>query len=491
MAPPERPWGAVIVVGTLPLRLEPFQRRFLRAAEGVSTAALSLPRGNGKSWLAARIAADAIPHLSETQEIVVCAASVQQGRIVGRFVREMLGESGWDYRDTAQDFTVRRAVAGHRRGAPVKMRVQGSNGKTAMGLVNVPLVIADEPGAWEANGGALMHDAIQTAQGKPGSPLRAVYIGTLAPALSGWWHDLIAGGSREGIHVTALQGDRKRWEDLRHVYAVNPLSRVSAEFRETLRRERNEAREDSRLRARFLSYRLNVPSADESAVLLSVEDWQRIEARAVPPREGRPIVAYDLAGGRAWSAAVGIWRTGRIEALAVAPGIPSLEDQERRDRVPAGVYRMLAETGALRIAEGLRVQPPGELHRAAVDAWGPAEVILCDRFRLGELQDVVGSTPLSPRVARWSEAGEDIRAVRKLAADGPLSCAEGSRPLLAASLSAAMVVNDDQGNTRLKKKGTNNQARDDVAAALVLAAGAYHRSQRAPRQRWRYRGMAA
>ena len=173
----------------------------------------------------------------------------------------------------------------------------------------------------------------------------------------------------------------------------------------------------------------------------------------------------------------------------MAPGIPSLAEQEKRDRVPAGVYQVLRETGALRVAEGLRVQPPIELHRAALSAWGPPEVILCDRFRLGELQDAVGNVPLSPRVARWSEAASDIRALRRLAADGPLACAESSRALITASLSAAMVVNDDQGNTRLKK-GTNNQARDDVAAALVLSAGAYVRSQRVPRQRWRYSGMA-
>ena len=51
-----------------------------------------------------------------------------------------------------------------------------------------------------------------------------------------------------------------------------------------------------------------------------------------------------------------------------------------------------------------------------------------------------------PRVTRWSEASEDIRAVRKIAADGPLACEESSRLLVAASLSAAMVKNDDQGS---------------------------------------------
>ena len=53
-----------------------------------------------------------------------------------------------------------------------------------------------------------------------------------------------------------------------------------------------------------------------------------------------------------------------------------------------------------------------------------------------------------------------------------------------------MVKNDDQGSVRLAKRGTNNTARDDVAAALTLAAGAYIRSLTMPRRRWRYVGMA-
>ena len=72
-----------------------------------------------------------------------------------------------------------------------------------MGLVGCPWVIADEPGAWETIGGQLVHDAIETAKGKPGSPLRVVYIGTLAPAVGGWWHDLIADGSRGSTYVQA------------------------------------------------------------------------------------------------------------------------------------------------------------------------------------------------------------------------------------------------------------------------------------------------
>ena len=69
--------------------------------------------------------------------------------------------------------------------------------------------------------------------------------------------------------------------------------------------------------------------------------------------------------------------------------------------------------------------------------------------------------------------------------------AESSRPLVAASLSVALVKNDDQGRMRLSRNGSNNTARDDVAAALVLVAGAYARAMEEPRPRWRYRGMVA
>ena len=77
---------------------------------------------------------------------------------------------------------------------------------------HVPLVIADEPGAWEVNGGQLMADAILTAQGKPGSPLKLIIIGTLAPAEAGWWHDMIDAGTGGSVYVQALRGNPEKWD---------------------------------------------------------------------------------------------------------------------------------------------------------------------------------------------------------------------------------------------------------------------------------------
>ena len=76
----------------------------------------------------------------------------------------------------------------------------------------------------------------------------------------------------------------------------------------------------------------------------------------------------------------------------------------------------------------------------------------------------------------WSKLYFDIRALRKGFKDGPFSVEESSRPLLMASLAAAHVKNDDLGNTRLSKRNSDQKARDDVAAALTLAAGGWGRA---------------
>ena len=455
------------------MKLRDFQTRFLRGAldPATDTAALSLPRGNGKSWLAGHLLTrcmtpgDALHQAGA--EYLLCAASIEQARIVYKFVRpELEGRGGYRFIDSA----TRLGITGP---GNTKLRVLSSNGRTAQGIVGCPVLVADEPGSWEVNGGQLMRDAIQTAQGKPGSRLKVVHIGTLAPARGGWWHELVKRGSRGSVYVQALQGDPEKWDTWAEISRVNPLARIDAKFRAKLLEERDEARRDTRLKARFMSYRENVPTADESTVLLTVQDWKRVCDREAGATEGQPIVGVDLGGGRAWSAAVAVWRSGRVEALAVAPGTPSIEEQETRDRVPKGTYRRLVDAGIL-TTDGDRRVPRVEALLERVMPWRPVGII-ADRFRAGELRDAAkGAVRVSDRVSRWSEAAEDIRALRKAALDGPLTVGRESRSILQASLAFSMVRNDDQGNTRLVKADpSGSTGRDDVAAALVLAAGAF------------------
>ena len=88
-------------------------------------------------------------------ESVVIAPSLNQGRIVYRFARDMLGDDP-DYR-FADSFTLCQIT--HKPTRTV-LQVRSSSAKGALGLVNTPWVILDEPGAFNVNEGEAMFDAI-------------------------------------------------------------------------------------------------------------------------------------------------------------------------------------------------------------------------------------------------------------------------------------------------------------------------------------------
>ena len=306
------------------MKLRPFQREFVAGVLRPETkrAALSVPRGNGKSWLAGAIAADSLVPggalFEAGAENVLLSGSFDQARYVYRFAKEFLGEAGYSYLDSTNKMAIRHKATNTR------LLVRSSRAKGAFGIVGARIAIADEPGSFNTLAGQMMSDALDTSIGKVGSDLKVIYIGTLAPATRGWWHDLISDGSGGSTYVQKLQGDLKRWDQWSEIRRVNPLTAISAEFRKTLLEERDKARRDSRLKARFCSYRLNRPTGDESTMLLTVEDYQGMAARPVPERDGEPIISLDLGANRAWSAAVALYRNGRIECRAVAPGIPGL-----------------------------------------------------------------------------------------------------------------------------------------------------------------------
>ena len=458
------------------LDIRPFQKPFIRDLldPDVLTNAISLPRGNGKStlvaWLGARTLTPGDPLFVPGTENYMAAASLGQSRrTTFKLLRKTLADCEADYKisDNATYASVLHRESGTR------LSVIAANGRTAQGIVDSHWVICDEPGSWQVEGGLAMFEAIQTALGKPESNLRTIYVGTIAPGgTGGWWGELLEAGCQGSTRIHLYQAsdkDLERWDTWPVIARCNPLMWKFAASRRLLLEERDKARADTRLKAAFLSYRLNSPARDAASVLLTVGDWKRVAQRLPPIREGRPVVGIDLGAGRAWSSAVGVWPSGRCEAVAICPGIPDIEAQEKRDRVHPRTYQRLVEQGSLILSEGLRVPPPGMLVDYIRD-WDP-KAIICDRFRLPELRDTHPPCPVLPRLSRWSEATADIRALRRLSADGPLSVALGSRALLQASLMASQVLNDDSGNTRLQKRGTNSTGRDDVCQGWVLAAG--------------------
>ena len=486
------------VLGALQQRVTvlPFHRRWILDAfhPDIQIAALSCPRGSAKTWLSGQLAALAMRPGSPTWktgiETLVVSASLEQSRILLGFVREALADVYDEYRwlDSGQRLAVTHRATG------TKLRVLSSSAKRAMGLSQFSAIYADEPGAWENRGGALMWDALRQSLGKlPGQ--RLVLIGTRAPADAGaWWPSLLDAGSGTGTHVTVLSSpDDEPWDAWNTIRTTNPLVMHNPDLRKTILRERDDARRNESLRPAFLAYRLNRQVDVYNDVLVKAEDWRAVEGRVVPPRHGKAIVGLDLGSERSWSGAWCLWPNGRSECYAVCPGIPDLAERERQDAMPKGVYQRLHDDGVLLVDKGLRVSRPSTLIDYMVNEKNISiEAIVCDRFMLGTLQDAVtGRWPVVPRVTRWSEATEDIAGFRRLVADGPLSIVPECRGLARVALAGASVASDDQGSVRLQKK-RHGRSRDDVAVAGTLAAGALVRSlARGQRRRWRYRGMAA
>ena len=456
------------------VELRAFQRRFVASALSphVDTAAISMPRGNGKSYLCSHIVSRALnpsdPIYEEGREVVLVSASLAQARFCFRFVKAALQPLGlykWHASTTA--------VGARSPSTGTELRCLSSNPKTILGLVGVSYCVIDEPAAFEVAGGEALWDSVATAMGKPNSRLRVLLAGTRAPSRpNSWWLSLLDRGSHDSTFVQQLRGDIHRWDSWSEIRRVNPLVEISPAFRRKLLEERDAARRDERLKARFLSFRLNVESQDESVMLISLPGWQRVEGRSLGSDEGVPYIGIDLGGGRAWSSAVALFPSGRVSVFAVTSGVPGISDQEKRDAVPRGTYERLINDGTLLVDDGRHVPRVSFLADEVVRRWPTASLVVADRFRYGELQDAfVGRVRVAARVTRWSESSQDIRSFRALALDGDLSIEPQGRAMMRVALAAATVENDTAGNSRLVKRGSNQAWRDDPAHALVLAAG--------------------
>ena len=470
------------------------QRQAIRAVRNpdVREVVISAPRGWGKSTFAAHVCRwlldpDDRLYVPGSESVIV-SGSITQCRIVFRILRGLLEPDGpgtnpdFQFCDSANRLYVERRQCGTR------LRGHGSNGRTLMGLVGCPMVICDEPGSWELAGGSLVHDAIRTAASKSGSPLKSVYVGTLAPGAgdpSHWFHRLVTNSSPSRYN-DLIQGSPSRWDDFRHLRSLNPAIFGDPVAKKTFIEEVANVRKDARLKPAFMSYRMNIVTKAESDLLLSPVELAQLLARPAPEREGLPFLGMDLGGPRAWCAVTSVWPNGRLECFAMCGGEPGLAERERMDSVPSGTYTALAELDALITCPGKRVPPVAELLAVAEERWGPARAISCDRFRLPELEDARPGCPIQPRtMVGWSRPAEDVASLRKLSLDGPLAVDPSSVGIFKESIAACGVENGPGGVTRLRKRDTNNTGRDDVAAAATLACGSLERHLRAPPSRSR------
>ena len=319
----------------------PFQKRFMAAVDDprYRTVAASWPRGCGKTTAAGYLVARALtpgdPLFVKGGEVVLFAGSIEQCRLTYRqaltFLEPRIDPS------TALLIRATRVAITH-KASRTRLKAVGSNPKTSLGLVGVPLAIIDEPAALHTVGGQALWDAVRTAMGKPGSPLRAILTGTKAPAPAGsWWPMLVDAGTEGSTWVGLLQGRADRWSQWAEILRVNPLARRFPETCEVLREERDKALRDSRLVPAFKSFRLNLPSGDESNHATEPGRLGTCDcARPVAARGSRSAYRRRRPGRLAGRgrAAVALWsdRPRRVRWL-VTPGVPShRRTREKRDQ---------------------------------------------------------------------------------------------------------------------------------------------------------------
>ena len=478
-----------------PFTVLPWERRFVRGAfaRGVRSAALSIARGNGKTALAAGIASATLdgPLVVPRGETVIVASSFEQARIafehVAAFMGERIGDrKEWRCWDTAQQARLEHRQLGYR------VRCLGSDPKRAHGLAPV-LVLADEPAQWPSGTGERMRAALKTSLGKiPGS--RFIALGTRPADPDHWFARMLDGGADYAQSHAAAADDppwrRRTWRK------ANPSLSHMPELEAEIAAEAASAKQDPALVPMFEALRLNRGTSDVTeAVLLTAGTWARIEAPDGEAPRGPYVLGLDLGSSAAMSAAAAYHLVGgALECFAVFPRDPDLDKRGRLDGVD-GLYRDMNRRGELLIA-GQFVSDVSALLREALRRWGRPVAIAADRYRDGELREALVAVdfPAAGLVFRgqgWRDGAEDVRRFQRAAADGHV------RPrrslLLRSALGAARLAVDVAGNAKLAKGsegGRRARARDDAAAAAILAVAEGVRRNARPAPGWRYRGAA-
>ena len=463
--------------------LLPWQRRYLRGAlaPGVSRSAVTCGRGNGKSGLVAGISTLYLggPLAVPRGEVVVLASSFGQARsAIGEQVLWFLGgvekirEAGWRVENNSNRFVVTTSSGS-------RLSVMAADSRRAHGRPGIVAAILDEPAQWEPGVGEKLLAAITTSAGKQ-VDFRILAIGTRPASTEHWFSRWLEGLADYVQRHEAGPDDppfqRRTW------LKANPSLRYFPHLEKAIRAEAAKAKVDSGELASFKSLRLNLGVEEVGRQsLLDAGVWESCEVDVLPAAEGPCVWGIDLGSGHAMSAvasySVG---SGRLECLAAFPDNPGLASRGAADHV-GSLYQKMLERGELIVTPG-RAVVIKDLLRAAMERFGPPDLVVSDRWKESELRDAldlagVPTSAFSARGMGWFHGGQDVRGFRRACIDGRVKV--GKSLLLRSALSEAVTISDPAGNAKLAKSsegGRRQASKDDAAAACILAIAAGERA---------------
>ena len=473
-----------------PVQLWPWQRRFLKRTftADVDFASLSIARGGGKTTLCAAVALaflDAPGIAQDGSEIVIVSATQKQGAQlfdhVGRFIgRE---RDRFRIREYAHELEVKHRETG------VKLSVFPARPESLHGSAPA-LTLLDEVAQWPRTKIDRMLAALETASGKiPGS--RVISLGTRAATAGHAFETLIRSADYSQVHA-ARQTDpvfqRRTWERANPTIKKNPV--LLDAYRGFARKAKTSP---ERLQA-FKALRLNQGVSDILENYLADPDlWEAAEADR--PAKGRCFWGLDLGQTEAASAVAAYYpASGRLESIAAFGNVPDLSERSRRDGA-GQLYHVAHRRGEI-VLLGERVVPTWQLLSVALRRFGTPSAIACDRWRVGELRDALSqagiSCPVEERGQGFRDGAADVRAFREALAGGKVAPVRGTL-FLTACVSEARTISDPAGNHKLAKNvqgGRRQKARDDAAAAAILAVSLGVRRGADPVASWSYTRLA-
>ena len=459
--------------------LLPWQRRYLRGAlaPGVSRSAVTCGRGNGKSGLVAGISTLYLggPLAVPRGEVVVLASSFGQARAaIGEQVLWFLGgvekirEAGWRVEDNSNRFVV-TTQSGFR------LSVMAADSRRAHGRPGIVAAILDEPAQWPPGVGEKLLAAITTSAGKQ-ADFRILALGTRPSSPEHWFSRWLDGLADYVQRHEAGEDDppfqRRTWKK------ANPSLLYFPHLEAAIRAEAAKAKVDSGELAAFKALRLNLGVEEVGRQsLLDAGVWESCEVDVLPPAEGLTTWGIDLGAGHAMSAVAAYWpTTGRLECLAAFPDNPGLASRGAVDHV-GSTYEKMHQRQELIVTPG-RVVVIKDLLRAAMERFGPPDLVVADRWRESELRDGldlagVPASAFSARGMGFKDGAEDVRGFRRACIDGRVKASKSL--MIRSALSEAVTISDPAGNAKLAKSsegGRRQAAKDDAAAACILAIAA-------------------
>ena len=495
---PSQPLGIVaaewaertLKVPTGPLRGQPFrvpdwQRRFLVDAlqPGIREAGLSVARKNGKSGIiAALLLAFLCGPLNapEWRGIVVSLTGALAVELRNA-IEQTANISGLEERITVRRSPYPGSIVGQ-NGATVTILASDKATGHALGS---DLAIIDESGLIPESGRDLWNAVLSSTSGRDGR-LLCISIRGDGPMFS----ELIARADDSSVAVheyAAPEGcaldDETAWA------AANPGLVAGIKSKGYMRDTSRRAITTPADAASFRAHDLNQPQNPSRELLCDTSDWLAVETEELPPREGAFVVGFDAGGSSSLTAAVAIWRNGRMEVWAACGDNPNLLDRGRADGV-GGRYEQMRERGELRSYAG-RITPVdlfladlgADLGRYPVTAGA-------DRYRRAEVEQSLEKAGL-----RWpmewrgqgasatADGSADVRAFQRMVYGRRLRVSPSL--LLRASIADSSIRYDASGNPALEKART--RGRIDALQAGVIAAGLWERYLSAAPKRRRLR----